>query len=55
MYILAPLFGVDDPNGWFKIVDVTINRDHLLNNVIDNVELKLKKTRPIPGVVRDIS
>lgn len=55
MYILAPLFGVDDPNGWFKITDVTINRDHLLNNIIDNIELKLKKTRPIPGVIRDLS
>lgn len=50
MYILAPLFNVEEDEGWYKIVAVTVNRDHLLNNEIDNIELALKKTRKIPGV-----
>lgn len=50
MYILAPLFGAADTTSWYKVTDVTINRDHILDNEIDNIELRLKKTRPIPGV-----
>ena len=50
MYILEPLFGSADSQSWYKITDVTVNRDHLLSNEIDNIELALKKTRPIPGV-----
>ena len=50
MYILEPLFGAGDDASWYKIIDVTTNRDHLLGNMTDNVELKLKKTRPIAGV-----
>lgn len=50
LYILAPLFGASDDQAWYKVTDVTVNRDHLLTNTIDNIELKLKKTRPIPGV-----
>lgn len=50
MYVLAPLFEVDDDDGWYKVETVTVNRDHLLGNVIDNVELQLKKTRPVPNV-----
>lgn len=50
MYILAPLFDASDAEGWYKIVKVTINRDHLLGNQIDNVELALKKSSPISGV-----
>jgi hypothetical protein len=50
MYVLAPLFGSGDEQSWYKVVDVTTNRDHLLENETDNIELRLKKTRPIPGV-----
>lgn len=50
MYILAPLFGVDDEDGWYKVIGVSVNRDHLLTNTIDNVELTLKKSRRITGV-----
>jgi hypothetical protein len=50
MYILAPLFDAADNDGWYKIESVTVNRDHLINNSIDNIELRLKKTRPLPGV-----
>lgn len=50
MYILAPLFGVDDEDAWYKVENVTVNRDHLLNNVIDNVELQLKKSSAPAGV-----
>lgn len=50
MYILAPLFGIDDDQGWYKVISVTVNRDHLLGNTIDNIELAVNKTRPIQGV-----
>jgi len=50
MYILEPLFGAGDDASWYKITSVTINRDHLLDNTIDNIALALKKTRPISGV-----
>lgn len=43
-YILAPVFAAEDSESWYKITRVTINRDHLLGNTIDNVELQLKKT-----------
>lgn len=45
MYVLAPLFDVDDDEGWYLVTNITINRDHLLANQIDNVEVLLKKTR----------
>lgn len=44
MYVLAPMFEANDADGWYKITDVTVNRDHLLSNQIDNVECALKKT-----------
>lgn len=47
MYIVAAIFGEET---WYKIESVTVNRDHLLGNVVDNVELLLKKSTPIPGV-----
>lgn len=50
MYILAPLFGVSDDEGWYKVTQVIVNRDHLLNNTIDNIQLLLKKTRKLAGV-----
>lgn len=50
MYILAPLFGASDTVAWFKVTQVIVNRDHLLENEIDNIELRLKKASAIPGV-----
>ncbi len=50
MYLIAELFGVDENDAWYKIIEVTVNRDHLLENETDNVQLNLKKTEPIPGV-----
>lgn len=49
MFILAPLFGIDDDDGWYLVTGLTVNRDHLLTNEIENVELLLKKTRPPYG------
>jgi hypothetical protein len=43
-YILAPMFGADSDEGWYKVESVGIHRDHLLKNSIDNVQLFLKKT-----------
>ena len=50
MYVLASLFGSPDAIAWYRIDSVTVNRDHLLGNVIDNVECLLKKASTIPGV-----
>jgi hypothetical protein len=50
MYIIAPLFDGDPDEAWYKVESCAVNRDHLLNNQIDNVELRLKKTRPWPLV-----
>lgn len=50
MYVLAPLYGSSNDDSWYKIVSVTVNRDHLLDNTIDNIECRLKKTRPINGI-----
>lgn len=47
MRVLAPMFGASDPDGWYKIESVTVNRDHLLSNEIDNVECALKKTHEV--------
>lgn len=50
MYLIVQLFNSTENQSWYKIIDVTVNRDHLLNNKIDNIELRLKKTRPVSGV-----
>lgn len=50
MYILAELFGVAEDDAWFKVTNVNVNRDHLLQNQIDNIQLDLKKTVGLPQV-----
>lgn len=50
MYILAPLYGSGDSVSWYKVVSATVNRDHLLDNEIDNIELRLKKSDALPGI-----
>lgn len=50
LYVLDPLFDISEDEAWYKIEGVTINRDHLLENEIDNIELRLKKTKKIPNV-----
>lgn len=50
MYIIEPLYDGSDDESWYKIENVYVNRDHLLDNIIDNVQLLLKKTEKINGV-----
>lgn len=50
MYIIAPLFGGQRSESWYKITKCTVNRSHLLGNKIDNILCLLKKTRPLPNV-----
>lgn len=50
MYILAPLFDATTDEGWYKVAQVNVNRDHLLGNTIDNVELILIKSVKLPNV-----
>ncbi len=47
MYLTAKLFGVDESKSWYKVVSVNVNRDHLLGNNIDNIELLLDKVSPL--------
>lgn len=49
-YIQVSLYNSPQNISWYKILRVTVNRDHLLTNNIDNIELALKKTRPVPTV-----
>lgn len=50
MFIIMQLYGSTPEESWYKIEEVSVNRDHLLTNTIDNVELLLKKTRPVAGI-----
>lgn len=50
MYVLAPLFGASSDEGWYKVINVTVNRNHLLDTDIDNVQLLLKKSTPIGNI-----
>lgn len=50
MYLVCSPFDAPNTTAWYKIVSVSVNRDHLLSNEIDNVELALKKTTALPGV-----
>ena len=50
MFIKAPLFGVDDDEGWYRISSVTVNRDHLLTNTIDNILCILTKSAKLLNV-----
>lgn len=47
MLIVAELFGVDDSEAWYRVIDVSVGRDSLLCNEIDNILLGLKKTTEI--------
>ena len=44
MYVLAPMFDANNDDGWYKITAVTVNKDILLQNMVGNIELALKKT-----------
>jgi len=50
MYVVMPLFGASDSVAWYRITNVTVNRDHLLNNKTDNIECLLKKVDAIATV-----
>lgn len=50
MYVLAPMFDVDNDQGWYKITSVNVNRDHLLGNRVDNIECLLTKSVRVPNV-----
>ncbi len=44
MYVLAPFHDVNDDDAWYKVESVNINKDILINNLVGNIELTLKKT-----------
>lgn len=42
--VKANRFGISDEDAWYKITNVSIGMDKLLDNKIDNIKLSLKKT-----------
>lgn len=50
MCVIVTPYGGSDDQGWYKVTSVTVNRDHLLGNKIDNILLTLKKTEMLAGV-----
>jgi hypothetical protein len=47
MYIVTNITDEDQSQNWYKIISVSVNRDHLLENEIDNIECTLKKVSEI--------
>lgn len=50
MFIKIALFGVSDSEAWYRIDSVTVNRDHLLSNQIDNILCVLTKSAQLLNV-----
>ncbi len=50
MFIKAPLFSVADDEAWYRISSVTVNRDHLISNQIDNILCVLTKSAKLLNV-----
>lgn len=50
MFVIAQLYGSTTAQSWYKVETVTVNRDHLLGNKIDNILCTLKKSEALPGV-----
>lgn len=50
MYILANQFNNTDSQEWYKIIQVIIGEDKLLDNEIDTISCQLKKTSEVPSV-----
>ena len=50
MYIIANRFDGTDESSWYKITQVIVGEDKLLDNQIDNVNCQLKKTSEVPNV-----
>jgi len=42
--VISNRFGSNDGDSWYKIVNVSIGMDKLLNNQVDHIKLSLKKT-----------
>lgn len=47
LYVKCALYGVPESEAWYRVERVSVNRDHLLGNKIDNLECLLKKVRPV--------
>lgn len=49
-FVIASRFGSDEGDSWYKVVNVSIGMDKLLNNKIDHIKLTLDKTAGIKYV-----
>lgn len=52
MLIVAQLFGVGESDAWYRVTSVSVGRDLLLCNNIDNILLGLTKT---VGITNNVS
>lgn len=50
MLVIAHPFGEDEAEAWYRITQVIIGQDKLLDNQIDNISCLLKKSTEIPYV-----
>lgn len=50
MYIVANVFEGTESKSWYKVDTCIVNRDVLLDNEIDNIELRLKKVEALPNI-----
>lgn len=47
MLVIANRFGSADSESWYRITDVAVGEDKLLDNRIDNIQVLLKKSTAI--------
>lgn len=47
MYLVLNLYGGTDRESWYQVADVQLGVTKLLDNVVNNVELMLRKVEPI--------
>lgn len=50
MYLRAPIYDSASGDNWYCIESVTVNRDHLLSNQIDNILCILSKSEKLVAV-----
>lgn len=50
MYVIAPTFGQDQTEAWYRIMSVSVGQRKLLTNAVDNIHCILQKAQALPYV-----
>lgn len=48
--VVAQFAGIGESDAWYRITDVSVSRDSLLENRIDNIQISLQKSTSIRGI-----